>query len=113
MFTEEEKEVLRAAIEIYGPDSQKRMLLEEMAELQKEICKFWRGEDNVERIAEEVADVEIMLEQVKMIFCIEAGVEKMRDFKVKRLKLRLYLPEGRRNEHGQISYIRCPDHRIT
>lgn len=54
----------------YGHESQKMMLLEEMAELQKEICKEFRGELNKEAITEEVADVLIMLEQVQMMYDI-------------------------------------------
>lgn len=88
-FTDDAIKTLRAAIDTYGPDAQMKMLLEEMSELQKEICKFWRGEDNAMHIAEEVADVEIMLEQVKMIFGIAGEVNAQRDFKVKRLQLRL------------------------
>lgn len=90
MFTERQEKVLRAAIETFGPDAQMKMLLEEMSELQKEICKHWRGYNNIPHIAEEVADVEIMLEQVKMIYNIAEDVEKMKEFKVKRLWWRLY-----------------------
>ena len=89
MFTERQEKVLRAAIDAFGPDAQMKMLLEEMSELQKEICKHWRGEDNVLHIAEEVADVEIMLEQIKMIFDIDPDVEAQRNYKVSRLKIRL------------------------
>lgn len=52
-----------------------KMLLEEMAELQKEICKAWRGKDNEVEIAEEVADVEIMLEQIKLISALMPPLE--------------------------------------
>ena len=54
----------------YGHESQKMMLLEEMAELQKEICKEFRGELNKDAVTEEVADVLIMLEQVQMMYDI-------------------------------------------
>ncbi len=90
MFTDRQEEILRAAIDTYGPEAQMKMLLEEMSELQKEICKHWRGEDNVLHIAEEVADVEIMIEQIKMIFNIKPDVEAERNFKVRRLKIRLW-----------------------
>lgn len=66
------------------------MALEEMSELQKEICKNWRGKDNYDEIAEEIADVEIMLDQLKMIYGIsERQVLKFRNDKVIRLKERL------------------------
>lgn len=60
---------MKLLIDHYGHESQK-MMLEEMAELQKEICKEFRGELNKEAITEEVADVLIMLEQVQMMYDI-------------------------------------------
>lgn len=65
-----------------------RSYLRQMSELQKEICKFWRGKDNKEQIADEVADVEIMLAQVKLIFGIETEVKQHMQRKVKRLAIR-------------------------
>ena len=61
---------MKLLIDHYGHESQKMMLLEEMAELQKEICKEFRGELNKEANTEEVADVLIMLEQVQMMYDI-------------------------------------------
>lgn len=61
---------MKLLIDHYGHESQKMMLLEEMAELQKEICKEFRGELNKEAITEEVVDVLIMLEQVQMMYDI-------------------------------------------
>ena len=47
------------------------MVFEEMAELQKELCKYLRNGESDEavcRVAEELADVEIMLDQMKLLF---------------------------------------------
>lgn len=85
----EEKDILRAAIAKYGKQSQMLMVLEEMSELQKEICKAFRGNDNAEEIADEVADVEIMLDQLKIMFQIEREVWEHRRFKLARLLKRL------------------------
>lgn len=52
----------RLALDTFGPDAQTLMMFEEMSELQKELCKHARGKDNREAIAEEIADVQIMLE---------------------------------------------------
>ena len=82
---------LAAAVSTWGKDAQAKMLLEEMAELQKEICKAWRGKDNEVEIAEEVADVEVMLAQIKMIFGIDASVGVYRDAKIERLRQRLII----------------------
>ncbi len=80
---------LKKAIRVYGKDSQLKMLLEEMSELQKEICKNWRGRDNTNEIADEIADVEIMLAQVKIIFGIEAEVANHTKMKIDRLAYRI------------------------
>jgi len=66
-----------------------KMLLEEMSELQKEICKSWCGADNVDHIAEEIADVEIMLDQLKMMTGSVDMVKTIREKKLRRLEQRL------------------------
>jgi hypothetical protein len=53
-------EICRAALEAFGERAQMTMAIEEMSELAKELCKRCRGRDNVEAIAEEIADVEII-----------------------------------------------------
>ena len=83
------QEILKLAIYTYGAQAQEMVLLEEMSELQKEICKHWRGRDNTRAIAEEIADVEIMLEQMKMIFQCDDAVKLYRIQKLKRLERRL------------------------
>lgn len=50
-------EICRAALEAFGAEAQMVMAIEEMSELTKELCKHRRGCDNVEAIAEEIADV--------------------------------------------------------
>ena len=64
-------DVLRRAIQTYGTETQCVVLFEEMSELQKEVCKHWRGQDNIEAITEELADVHIMLEQLRMMMGID------------------------------------------
>ena len=91
MRTASETEVFRKAIDTYGEESQMHMVLEEMSELAKEICKLLRYSKNQRKrhVAEEVADVEIMLEQIKMIFHIDDDVEMWRLDKTVRLKKKL------------------------
>lgn len=84
-----EMSLLQRAIAKYGKDAQMKMVLEEMSELQKEICKLWRGKDNRDAIAEEVADVEIMLDQLKLMLDIPYQVEQHRQKKLQRLQERL------------------------
>lgn len=82
-------EVLQRALDTYGPRAQVVMVFEEMSELQKELCKCLRGCGSFEHIAEEIADVEIMLEQMKMLFFCADDVRDVRRRKVARLKKRL------------------------
>ncbi len=88
-MTVSERRVYTKALTTYGSDAQKKMLLEEMSELQKEICKNWRGKNNLCEIAEEMADVGIMLDQMKILFQNDALVQRYRNEKTERLKRRL------------------------
>lgn len=82
--------VLEQAILTYGRESQLNIAIEEMSELTKEICKYKRRNENQAEIIEEMADVYIMLEQMKMIFGIsEQQINEQIDFKVARLEGRL------------------------
>ena len=83
-------EVLKQAIETYGKENQSMMVLEEMAELQKEVCKSLRGNNNHDEIVEEIADVLIMLEQLKIMHDVQyKELSDMFNFKINRLKERL------------------------
>ena len=77
------------AISRYGKDKQVYIALEEMAELTKELIKDKRGYDNYEQIVEEIADVEIMMQQLCLIFNCANDVVNMRAKKIERLKTRL------------------------
>lgn len=85
----ETKEIYRQAIGKWGKAAQVTMVFEEMSELQKELCKNLRGKENGIEIAEEIADVEIMLEQMKLLFDIEEAVKRHKIIKVSRLKDRI------------------------
>lgn len=82
-------EICRAALEAFGAEAQMVMAIEEMSELTKELCKHRRGRDNVEAIAEEIADVEIMLRQMVMLFDCAGQVETFRRYKLERLARRV------------------------
>lgn len=86
---QEDKRILAAAIETWGPEAQTLMVFEEMSELQKELCKSARGKDNRAEIADEIADVEIVIDQMKLLHDCEADVEARRAAKISRLKDRL------------------------
>lgn len=85
----ENERLYRRALEAWGPGAQTLMVLEEMSELQKELCKHERGRDNRQAIAEEIADVLIMLDQMIVLHNIERAVESYKTFKLERLEKRL------------------------
>ncbi len=62
------------------------ILIEEMSELTKELTKALRGErDNRAHIAEEIGDVQLMLNQALIIFNIDPKViDEVMDFKIDR-----------------------------
>lgn len=82
-------EICRRALEAIGAQAQVMMVIEEMSELTKELCKHRRGRDNVKAIAEEIADVEIMLRQMVMLFDCAGQVETFRRYKLERLAERM------------------------
>ncbi len=87
----EREEVYRKAIDTYGRTEQLGVLIEELAELQKEICKLvFRGSGSLNHVAEEAADVRIMLEQLEIMFPdLKTGISMHQDHKVRRLAVNL------------------------
>ena len=75
----------------YGWEHQSRQCIEEMAELTQAINKHWRKEipnrNNHELLCgiyEEIADVEVCLEQLKLLLNCHAEVDAMRQYKIDR-----------------------------
>lgn len=89
---EERQPVYEAAIAKWGAEAQAWMVIEEMSELAKELCKARRGKNDPVALADEVADVTIMLEQVRLMFGLNDLVSERMDAKIKRLCARLDLP---------------------
>ena len=83
------KDIYKRALKVFGKQNQITMVFEEVAELQKALSKHLRGEDNIDHIAEEIADVEIMLEQMKMLFDVEDRVGQHKGEKINRLNDRI------------------------
>lgn len=83
------KEILTAALNRWGPELQATVAIEEMAELTKELCKHARGSHNKEAIAEEIADVYVMLNQMEILHNVEARVIWWYNAKLARLETRL------------------------
>ena len=87
-FTKDEEIVIcNKAINSYGNASQKIKAIEEMGELIQAISKSLL--DNENNVEEEIADVEIMLTQLKIMYNL-SDIENWRNYKLNRLKERVW-----------------------
>ena len=69
----------------YGTEHQVTVAIEELSELQKELCKFIRKSGNLSNIAEEIADVQLMLWQMQTVFDVrQEEVERRVKYKIDR-----------------------------
>ena len=85
----ERKEIYDRAIAQFGEAHQIMKCVEEMSELTKEICKSSGGEKNRLHMAEEIADVQITVEQLIQIFDLDQLVKDYRDIKLELLIKRI------------------------
>ena len=101
MNYEERRPVYETAIAHYGMDSQIWMAVEEMAELTKELAKLHRpGGATLGDLADEIADVTIMMEQLRIMFGVNGIVQNRMEHKVRRLAQRIE-EERKEEEHAQ------------
>ena len=93
------KEISQEALDFWGYERQSNMLIEEMAELIKALCKYKRF--NYEQadpaikanVLEEIADVHNMIEQIEMYFG-EKEIASIRLEKLIRTKKRIEKLKG-------------------
>jgi len=87
----EKDKIYAKAIALFGKEKQMIMAIEEMSELIKEVSKALRFDEIKDKgaMVEEIADVEIMLEQLKIITRSEHEVETVKDQKKDQKLLRL------------------------
>lgn len=86
------RDIYTAAVKKFGKEHQLVLCMEEMAELTKELSKNMRGSKNITNISEEMADVEIMLEQLRVIFGNRSEVDTIKAEKLLRLADRVEMP---------------------
>lgn len=105
-MTREEK--IRKIARRYGYEAQSRQCIEECAELTQAINKYWRkdlqcgkylynpwdgympeGSEEYMNLVEEIADVQIMLDQMKFFLSARNDVEKIIDEKLDRQLARM------------------------
>ena len=78
-------EILYDAVYTFGQSHQIKKAIEEMSELTKELVKYQIGEGDPEHIAEELADTEITLDQLRIIFGNDEAVDAWKQKKLERL----------------------------
>lgn len=77
------KQKLQEIISYFGEDNQKLKAIEELSELTIAILNA--KNDKTENLIEEIADVEIMLKQLKLIYKIDKSeIKKAKEFKINR-----------------------------
>lgn len=83
-------QILIEAIDTFGHRMQTMVAIEEMSELTKELVKHMRGRDNRDAIAEEMADVEIMMCQLRLMYGIKTtDMDALIAGKINRMKERM------------------------
>lgn len=83
------QEIYRQILDCFGNTMQCIVAIEEMSELQKALAKYLRGEQYFDEqyfanVKEEIADVQIILDQLRLIFDDGQTVEKIIDEKLQR-----------------------------
>ncbi len=101
MSSKSNKEIMQKAINTYGLENQMIKTIEELAELSQNLSKalirlnsksdktLSADLKSVNNIFEEMADVEIMIEQCKMMFKCKEEVQNWKEKKISRLAKRL------------------------
>lgn len=82
------KDIYKLVIDTYGRDNQLNMAIEEMAELIQAINKTRRYPDSIkakDNVAEEMADVAIMLEQLALIYDCHNEVLNWKEYKIEKI----------------------------
>lgn len=81
--------LLKKTIEKFGNDAQLDQAIEECSELILALCKYKRYSDNIteeiyDNVIEEIADVQIMIDQLKFMFD-EKVIEQCKEKKINKL----------------------------
>lgn len=81
-------QLYKQLIKSLGSKHQILIAIEELSELQKELIKYLRNKDNQDHISEEMADVYIMLYQLRLIFKNDKKIDQYIKKKTKRTQQR-------------------------
>lgn len=92
-MTKQQKEDIKEIANHYGLRSQEDVAIEECSELIKAILKRRRKVGSIADIVDELADVEIMCEQLECLYDCKEMVEAKIDFKIARQRTRMEMGE--------------------
>ena len=81
-------QLYKQLIKTFGSRYQILIAIEELSELQKELIKYLRNKNNQDHISEEMADVDIMLYQLRLIFKNDKKIDQYIKKKTKRTQQR-------------------------
>ena len=82
-------DIYRRAVSYFGATKQKLKAIEEMAELIVELVKDLLGDGNPAKVSEELADVENMTVQLRIIYDEDGMVDYWKTAKMNRLAHRM------------------------
>lgn len=86
MTSDEEKEILHKAINTFGANQQIIKAMEELGELNTALARYFNKDKiDLNNIYEEIADVEIMCSQLRLIF-YNYVIDHCKEMKLNRLK---------------------------
>lgn len=83
-FAEWEQGLYKQAMSLWGPESQRLMLAEECSELAAAVHHFKRNKICIDDLCEEIADVEIMIGQMRVMYA--TMINDIKFNKLKRLE---------------------------
>lgn len=87
MFTKKQKQLLNSILKKHGFRNQIVKTCEELSELESALLKCYNkgpGEGRIEAVQEEIADVYIMLEQIRKQFMSREELDNWIDYKITR-----------------------------
>ena len=87
MFTKNQKQLLNSILKKHGFRNQIVKTCEELSELEAALLKCYNkgpGEGRIEAVQEEIADVYIMLEQIRKQFMSREELDDWIDYKITR-----------------------------
>jgi hypothetical protein len=88
-ITEQEKSKFVESVNKWGLHSQILMLAEESSELTVAALHYLREKKKADaeaQLAEEIADTQLMIDEIKFALCLEDMVQSYREAKLKRLE---------------------------